>query len=237
MRQLVVALDSVCALRDAAGAADAEVGPCAVLAGLAGAAAVRLGVGEELRPVRERDVREARQAARELELRMPPAQSLLKLALEVRPDRVVLAGETPHGRAPTGALDARTLATVVPSLVRALREAGIATTGVVAPDLEAVKGAHAAGLAGVELYTGGLVDLPPAERAAGLDRLGDAARLAAKLRLGQAVGGGLGFRSLAGILAAAPATERVAVGRACVARATLVGLDRALRDLRQIVDA
>lgn len=237
MRQLTIALDAVCALRDAAVAPEAEVQPAAVLAGLAGADVVRLGVGEELRPVRERDVREARLAAREFELRMPPAQSLLKLALEVRPDRVVWAGEAPHGRPPTGALDARTLQSVLPALVRALREGGIAATAVIAPDLEAVKGVHAAGIGGVELYTGGIVDLPPPERAAALERLADAARLAAKLRLSLSVGGGLGFRSLRLALAAAPAVERVAVGRACVARAMLVGLDRTVRDLRAIVVA
>jgi pyridoxine 5-phosphate synthase len=236
VRQLAIALDSLCALREAAAAADAEVQPAAVLAGLAGADVIRLGVGEELRPVRERDVREARQAAREFELRMPPAQSLLKLALEVRPDRVVWAGEAPHGRPPTGALDARTLQTILPPLGRALREGGIAATAVVAPDLEAVKSVHAAGLTGVELYTGGIVDLPVAERAAALERFADAMRLAAKLRLSLSVGGGLGYRTLPLVIAASPAAERVTVGRACIARAILIGLDRAVRDLRTIVN-
>ena len=57
-------------------------------------------------------------------------------------------------------------------------------------------------------------------------------RLAAKLRLAIGLGGGLGFRALRELLEAAPAVERVAVGRAAIARALLVGLDRSVRDLQ-----
>ncbi|HBZ68537.1 MAG TPA: hypothetical protein DEP35_01785 [Deltaproteobacteria bacterium] len=127
------------------------------------------------------------------------------------------------------------MASGVPPLLRALREAGIPTTAIVVPELEAVKAAHAAGIAGVELYTGGIVDLPPGERAAAAERLGDAGRLAAKLRLGLVLGGGLGYSTLPELLGAVAAAERVCVGRACLARAGLVGLDRAVRDLRALV--
>jgi len=235
MRKLTLALDLLCLLREAAGLPGEELHAALALGELAGADSIRLGVSEELRPVRERDVRDARHAARSLELRMPPAQGLLKLALEVRPDRVVLGGENRETRQPAGPLDTRTLAAGLTPFARALREGGIPTTAIVIPELDAVKAAHAAGLTGVELYTGGIVDLPPGERAAAAERLVDAGRLAAKLRLGLVLGGGLGYRTLPELLGAVPAVERVAVGRACLARATLVGLDRAVRDLRQLV--
>jgi pyridoxine 5-phosphate synthase len=235
VRKLTLALDLFCVLREAAGPPGAEILPALALGELAGADALRLGVSEDLRPVRERDVRDARRAARSFELRMPPAQSLLKLALEVRPDRVVLGGENRETRQPAGPLDTRALASGLAPLVRALREGGISTTAIVMPELDAVKAVHAAGLAGVELYTGGMVDLPPAERAAAAERLADAGRLAAKLRLGPVLGGGLDYRTLPELLSAVPAAERVVVGRACVARATLVGLDRAVHDLLALV--
>ena len=98
-----------------------------------------------------------------------------------------------------------------------------------------MKAAHAAGARGVELYTGALVDLPAAERSEALGRLGDAARLAAKLRLEVSVGGRLDERSLAPVLDAAPIAASVAVGRAWVGRSLLVGIDRATRDLRDAI--
>ena len=235
MRKLTLALDLLCLLREAAGLPGGELHAALALGELAGADSIRLGVCEELRPVRERDVRDARHAARSFELRMPPAPGLLKLALEVRPDRVVLGGENRETRQPAGPLDTRTLTSGLAPLVRALREGGIPTTAIVIPELDAVKAVHAAGLSGVELYTGGIVDLPPGERAAAAERLSDAGRLAAKLRLGLVLGGGLGYRTLPELLGAVPAAERISVGRACLARATLIGLDRAVRDMRALV--
>ena len=104
----------------------------------------------------------------------------------------------------------------------------------VGPGVEAVKRAHADGLTRVELYTGALTDLPGPERRSALNQLSDAARLAAKLGIEVGLAGGLGYRSLREVLEAAPAAERVAVGRAALARAMLVGLDQALRDLRAL---
>ena len=222
-------------LREAAGGSDIDVAAAATLAELAGASAIRLGVGEELRPVTEADVRQARRSAGELELRMPPSQSLLKVALDARPDRVLLAAESRDGRRPAAPLDLRSRTQPLAAIVRALAEAGISAGALVAPDLEAVKAAHGEGLRGIELYTGALVDLPPSERSAQVEKLADAVRLAAKLRLAIGLGGGLGFRILRELLEAAPAVEGVAVGRAAVARALLVGLDRAVRDLRALL--
>lgn len=235
MRKLTLALDLLCLLREAAGLPGGELLAALALGELAGADSIRLGISEDLRPVRERDVRDARHAARSFELRMAPAQGLLKLALEVRPDRVVLSGENRETRQPAGPLDTRTMASGLTPFIRALREGGIPVTAIVMPELDAVKAAHAAGLMGVELYTGGIVDLPSGERAAAAERLTDAGRLAAKLRLGLVLGGGLGYHTLPELLGAVAAAERVTVGRACLARATLVGLDRAVRDMCALV--
>jgi pyridoxine 5-phosphate synthase len=116
-----------------------------------------------------------------------------------------------------------------------LQEAGIPVSLRVHPKLDAVKAAHAKGAVGVELYTAAILDLPEAEREAELESLADAVRLAAKLRLRIAIGGGLGYATISEVLEGVPATESVAVGRAAISRALLVGMDRAIRDLRAAV--
>jgi pyridoxine 5'-phosphate synthase PdxJ len=83
----------------------------------------------------------------------------------------------------------------------------------------------------VELFTGRIVDLPGPERVAALERLGDAAKLAAKLRLPVALAGGIERRNVRALLEAVPVAERVVVGRGLVTAALLVGIDRAVRDL------
>ncbi len=226
MRRLILALDALPSLREAT-QAELDVSAAATLAELAGVDGVRLGLNDELLPVRPEDLLQARRSARVLELRMPPSQALLKEALEVRPDRVLLDAEEPLERLQRG--------TPLGALIRPLGEAGIPVAVRVPPDVDAIKIAHAEDAAAVEIDTRLIADLPPSERIRELERLGDAARLAAKLRLGVGLGGGLGYRSLRELVQAAPAAQSVAVGRAAVARALLVGLDRALRDLRALL--
>jgi len=231
MTELVLALDAVYALREAAPSAELDPVAAVKLAELAGTDAVRVSVAESLHPVREADVQELRRTARRLELKMAPTSGALKLALEIRPDRVLLASESRATVPPFGVLDLAG-GGGFGAVLRSLEEAGIPAHGVVAPDLDAVKAAHGAGLRGVELFTAHVVDLPPTSRDAVLERLSDAARLAAKLRLPTSLGGGLDVRNLAEVASRAPTAARVAVGRAALARALLVGVERGVRDLR-----
>ena len=228
MRRLVLGLDGLARLREAVGGP--ALPAAAALAQVAGADAVRLGISEERDTVSERDLREVAAAGAPLELRMAPIPALVKVALEARPVRVLLASAQAGAALP---LDFRAWSNVLAPTLRSLAEAGLASVALVGPDLAHVKAAHAVGARGVELYTGALVDLPLAERAEALARLGDAARLAAKLRLEVGLGGRLDEQSLGPVLEAVPIATSVAVGRAFVRRAALVGIDRATRDLRE----
>jgi pyridoxine 5-phosphate synthase len=231
--RIVVSLDSWSALRDFAGDDQSELGKAASLAELAGVDSLRLGIQEDLSPVRESDVVQLRAAARSLELRMPISQTLVKLALATRPDRVVLVGDRHAATGPVPPIDARVAGAALASVLRSLGEARIRTSVRVTPDLDAVRAAHVQGVADVELFTGWLVDLPEPERRAALVGLGDAARLASKLRMGMALAGGLDDRNLREVIDAAPSAERIVLGRGLARRALLVGLDRAVRDHRE----
>ncbi len=232
MRRLGVGLDAVAGLRERAGGP--SLAAVATLASVAGAASVRLGVREEDEPAAARELRELSAVGVRLELRMAPIPALLKVALEMRPAHVLLASN-PNGGIRALPLDFRAWGSALAPALRTLEEAGLAAGALVAPDLPAVKAAHAVGARGVELYTGSLVDLPDAERREALARLADAARLAGKLRLEVGLGGGLDETSVATALAAAPSAASVTFGRAWVSRAVLVGIDRATRDLRDAI--
>jgi pyridoxine 5'-phosphate synthase PdxJ len=233
MRALILDCDAVAALREASGGGEPRLAAVALAADLAGADGVRLSANESLRPVGESDLHDVRRVARVLELRLAPTPSLLKLALEVRPDRVILSSEPTGSKLRSAPLEAAALRTAAPLALRALREAGIPCWARIAPDADSVKLARAAEMAGVELATTGLLDLPDAERADALERLGDAGRIAAKLRLALAASGAIERARLPELIAAAPSLERVVVGRAWSARALLVGLDRSVAELRE----
>ena len=230
-RALSVALDAAI-LAGASARVGARLTTAAMLADLAGADRVRIGVREELAPVGAAELRDLRRNARQLELRVAPAPALVKCALETRPDRVVLAAESRDGR-PAGALDLAGWSASLPSVLRTLRDAGIEVVLAIAPTLDAVKAARGVDASAVELATTALVDLPPRERRDALVALGDAARLAAKLRMSAGAGGGLDLASLPVVLEAAPSLEWICAGRGFVERALLCGIERAVRDWRE----
>jgi len=235
VRRLTLTLDSLPILRSAAGARDVDLAVAATIAELAAVDAVRLGVNEGLSPVSEQDVRDVRRAVQSFELALSVSPALVKVAMEALPDRVLLAAQGGEGALPSLPIDFGGRGVSLAPMVRSLADSGIPVSALVKPELEAVKAAHNEGVDGVELFTGAIVDLPPADRARELERFGDAARLASKLRMHVTAGGGLGYRSLAEVVETAPSLSSLSVGRAAVARSVLVGLDRALRDLRALV--
>ncbi len=233
MRELSVGLDTLATLADLAGPGGPDLTAATTLAELAGAAGVRLGVTEEASGVDASTLANVRRAAGRFELRMAPVPELVKLALEARPDRVLLASEPRGATGRPGPLDWRAWGDALGSVVRSLHDAGMAVSILVPPDPEAVKNAHRVEAVGVELFTGHWVDLPGRERAATLEGLAETAHLAAKLRMRVAAGGGLDLRSIPELLVGVPVVSRVVVGRAFVARSILLGVDRAVRDLRE----
>jgi len=233
-RRLVVGLDSLCAMRATAAGRAPSLLQAAALLEVSGVSAVQLGLGEELQPVTEADLRAVSGAAA-LELRISPAPALVKVALEMRPARVVLASESRESPVLASPLDFRAWGAALAPAVRNLRDAGLRVEALVAPVLDAVKAAHNADLQGVDLYTSATLDLPPESRAEALTTLGDAARLGSKLRLSVGVAGALGAREVPQVLEAAPVIERVTMGRSFVNRALLIGIERATADLRSAI--
>ncbi len=231
MRKLVTGLDAIAVLRDQVLQRTATLGAAATLAELGGADAVRVGLLEELRPVTESDVLDVRRACRELELRMAPMPTLVKTALEARPERVLLAAETRAAGRAAGPLDFQAWGSALSPVVRTLREAGIGVMARIAPHPDAVKAARQADIPAAELDTSPLVDLPESELGPSLQALSDAARLAAKLGLRLGLGGRLDDRSAPRMLEAAPVCEWIAVGREWVGRSLLTGIPTATRDL------
>jgi len=234
VRRLTLNLDALPILRSAARAGDIDLAVAATMAELAAVDAVRLGVNEEMNPVTEEDVKGVRRVIRTLEISMSASPALVKVALEAQPERVVLGLAGRDGELPSQPIDMRGRVSLAPT-VRSLADAGIPVSALVKPEIEAVKAAHNEGVDGVEFFTGAIVDLQPGDRARELERLGDAVRLASKLRMHISAGGGLGYRSVGEVSENAPALASVTVGRAAIARAVLVGIDRALRDLRALV--
>jgi len=232
MGTLFVRLDHVAALRQAGGTRDPDPVVAAAFAELAGAGGVSIGVGHERNGTQERDLRLLKETVRTvLNVCLPPQEEWVKLVLAIRPD---LATLRPKGREGSGAdlvLDLEDRRSELQPVIETLKSGGIAASVLVDPAPAQVKAAHRAGAAAVLLHTGRFCWAEDgAARGAEFERLVNAAKIAVKLGLAAHAGGGLTYQTVSQ-LAEIQEIEAIYVGHSVIARASLVGMAEAVREL------
>ena len=234
MRRLVVNVDHVAALRQARGGVHPDPVVGATLALLAGADGIVVHLREDRRHIQDRDLRLLRQVVHGLLcLEMAPTQEMLKVALEVRPDSVTLVPERREELTTEGGLDLLSALGEVGEIVRALEDAKIRSCLFIAPDLDQVKAAHRVGARAIELHTGRYAEDGP-DRDEELRRICDGVRLGAKFKLEVGVGHGLDYANVHPLLELPEITE-FSIGHSIVSRAVLVGMDRAVSEMRALL--
>jgi pyridoxine 5-phosphate synthase len=232
MLRLAVAIDHVATVRQARRAKEPDPVHAAVLAELGGADAITVHLRGDRRHVQDRDTQVLRQTVRtRLNLEMATTQEMAHLALTVKPDRVTLVPERREEVTTEGGLDVVLNSVQVRPVVKTLQEAGIEVSLLVDPELEQVKEAHKLDARAIEVSTATWSAAADSRsREAALRRLTDAARLGRKLGLQVHAGHGLDYRSVGPVAALTEITE-ITIGFAIVARAVLVGMERAVREM------
>lgn len=202
-----------------------------LLAELAGVDAIAYDLRAPSRGVAERDVRLLRETlAGRLDVALAPSPDLIDRAFDLRPDRVTLVPERREGGAALGGLDARLLRDALRKQIVHLRDADIEVAVRIEPELEQVKALHRSEADVAVLFAGTYMQARTGSiRRTERTRLADAAALAARLKLRVAVAGGLDLAAVEDLARIAP-IEEFHVGHACLARAMLRGIDRAVAD-------
>lgn len=233
-RRLIVHLDGVAALRESAASTQPDPVAAAVLVEMGGADGVAVQLRADRRHVQDRDARLLRQTVQgHFCLDIAPTQEMLKLALELRPDAVGLVREVDGELAKGGGVDLISELAGFGEMVRALEEGRIRAEVAIDPDLDQVKGAHRVGARGVRIVTRRFCEGGP-DYAQEHARICDAVRLAEKLGMQVGVGGALDatrFRDLAELEGIAD----VHIGHSIVSRSLLVGLERAVHEMKGLV--
>ncbi len=233
-RQLIVNVEAIAALRQLRGGLEPDPVAAAQLALLAGADGIALTLREERPHAQDRDARVLRQTVHHgFWLPIAATPEMLKVALEVRPDAVVLTSEHASEPEAAGGLDVQAQIGALGEVVRTLDDGKVASLLSIRPELEHVKAAHRIGVYGVELDAARFAETGP-DREDEFGRLCDCASLGAKLGLYVCAGRGLSVRTLRR-LADVRQIHAFHVGHAVMARSMLVGVERAVRELRDIV--
>jgi pyridoxine 5-phosphate synthase len=170
-----------------------------------------------------------------LNLEMAATQEMVKIAYEVRPDECTLVPERREELTTEGGLDVVGNRDSVRKVVKTLRDAEIQVSLFIDPDLDQVKTAHRVEAEVLEIHTGRYCDARLAsDRRRELARIVDAAKAGSKLGLKVAAGHGLNYQNILPV-AVIHEIEEFNIGHAIVARALLVGMERAVREMKELI--
>ena len=233
--RLAVNIDHIATLREARKAREPEPVAAALLAEMAGAQGITVHLRSDRRHIKERDLELLRQAiGTKLNVEMALTGDMARVALQVRPDQVTLVPERPQELTTEGGLDVVLQASAAKDFTRQMHEAGIRVSIFLDADSEQVRKAKAVGADSVEINTGRYAEASAEARPAELARIADAARLAARHDLEVLAGHGLNYTTVSPRMSVTEIVE-LNSGHSIVARAALVGMERAVRDMVALV--
>lgn len=236
MARLGVNIDHVATLRQARGGKDPDPLTAAVLVELAGADGLVVHLREDRRHIQDRDLTLLREiTSTKLDLEMAADEAMAKIALNVKPDLVTLVPERRQELTTEGGLDVAGQKDKIQRIVELLRDGGIPASMFIEPASEQIKAAHKVGAAYVELHTGRYANAKKSkDEDEEFDALSQAAKLAYKFGLGVNAGHGLNYRNVRR-LTRIPEIVEYNIGHSIVARAVLIGLEQAVREMRELL--
>lgn len=235
MAQLGLKLDHVATLRQVRGGREPNVATAALLAEMGGADWIIAHVREDRRHIQDRDLYALQQVVpSRLTLEISSADRMLKYAIELHPARVTVLPEHPMELTTEGGLDMIGRREIVANAVSTLAQAGIPVTLLIQPSIDDVKACHRLGQPGVSVElnaTAYRAAKAPSERRACEERIVMAAKLAAKVGMPVQLGHGLSLDAVR-VFAVVPEIAQINVGHAVVARAALIGIEAAVREIK-----
>ena len=230
-------IDHIATIRQARRAREPEPVTAALIAELAGAEGITVHLRGDRRHIQDRDVELLRQViATRLNIEMAATPEMAGIACRVKPDQVTLVPERPDEVTTTGGLDVVQHEGAVRDAVAACRAAGIRVSIFVDAVPEQVDASKAAAADAIEINTGPYAEAPERARDVHLARVALAAAKAAEAGLEVLAGHGLNYVNVTPIVRL-PHIVELNIGHAIIARAVLVGLERAVREMVALLKA
>lgn len=237
MALLGVNVDHVATIRQARGTNEPDPVTAAALAELAGADGITIHLREDRRHIQDRDLELMRQTVKtRLNLEMAATEEMVGIALKVRPDAVTLVPEKRKELTTEGGLNVSLLRQTLKKHIELLKQGGVSVSLFIDPDLEQVKASHRIGADAIEIHTGAYCDAPCAETRSGeLDKIAAAVKAGNKLGMMVHAGHGLTYFNVRPVVGLGGIRE-FNIGHSIISRAVLVGMERAVREMKALVD-
>lgn len=232
---LGVNVDHVATLRQARLGIEPEPAMAATLAILGGADGITVHLREDRRHVNDRDLDLLRSFVPvELNLEMAATAEMVKIASKKRPDLVTLVPEKRKELTTEGGLDVRSSKKTIRNSVNILKERGIMVSLFINPSVQDVEIAKETGADMVEIHTGGYSNEKGEMQERELLRVIGAVTKAVDIGLKANAGHGLNYMNVSRI-AEIEGLRGLYIGHSIISRAVLVGLERAVREMKELI--
>ncbi len=235
MPRLSVNVDHIATIRQARRGTEPDPVAAALLAELAGAEGIIAHLREDRRHIQDRDLHLLRETVQtKLNLEMAATEEMQRIALEIGPDITTLVPEKREELTTEGGLEVASRVEALKNFVEPLRKAGIVVSLFIDPAADQIAAAKKTGADWVELHTGAYANAKTEKvRSREYEKIAEGAKLAASLGLRVGAGHGLNYVNTRQI-AAIPEVEELNIGHSIISRASLVGLDRAVREMKEL---
>ena len=235
--RLYINIDHVATVRQARRADEPDPVRAAVLAELGGADGITVHLREDRRHIQDRDVDLLMRTARTpINLELAVTEGILELAEEWRPHQATLVPEKRQEVTTEGGLDVTgTAAGDIRGALERLHAAGIRTSLFIDPDPEFVRRSADLGPTAIELHTGEYANARDDRgRLEQLERLTAATELGRELGLAVHAGHGLTYENVMPV-ASITGCEELNIGHSVVSRSVFVGIERAVREMKELM--
>jgi len=234
MLRLGVNVDHVATVRQARGIDAPDPVEAALLAERGGADGITVHLREDRRHIQERDVELLRRKiGTKLNLEMALNPEIVEIARRIRPNDVCLVPERRAELTTEGGLDVIGQKTRIKEAVAKLQGDGIRVSLFVNPERLQIEASREAGAHGVEIHTGRYSNAIES-RARELEEVIAAASLGHRLGLEVHGGHGLNYENVLPV-ARVPEIVELNIGHSIIARAILVGIEQAVREMKQLL--
>lgn len=233
--RLGVNIDHVATLRQARRTSYPNPVWAAHLAELGGAAQITIHLREDQRHITDDDLPLLRKTiGTKLNLEMAATPEMLSRALETRPDIVTLVPERRQEITTEGGLDVHGQKETLKRVIGELKAAEIPVSLFVDPDIDQVAASYRVGADAVEIHTGRFCEAKTEDEAEEERvRIVNAAKTAVKTKLRCFAGHGITYDNV-GYIASIVEIEELNIGHSIVARAISVGMEKAVREMRDL---
>ena len=243
MSRLNVNIEHIATIRQARRTNEPNPASAAVICELAGADGITTHLRSDRRHIQDYDLIALKQVVvTHLNVEMAATEEMVEIACRVKPDVVTLVPENPQEITTEGGLDVIRLAPQIARAIERLNEAGIFVSLFIDPDQKQIEASAGLGAFQVEICSanyahynenpGDLTVRRTSEIEAELARIEAAARTAVAMNVRVAVGHGLTYRNIAPVARIAE-IEEFNIGHNIIARASLVGLEKAVREMKE----